>query len=439
MTHEEQYLGCALIDNEVLVRHPVPERYFLASATAHLHVAMRAMMAAGDRADLVSVTVAHSKAPWWPGAERVAKFVEVPSVALAPSLARAIKNDGRRALFRDWLARTAADIEHDPEEALERAEGELVRLFSEEESAPFVRFYDAARQWCSALIDGGGDSLRVSTGCPALDSNWRLDCGGLHVIAGRPGMGKTSVAFDLAERVAALGTGVLIFSLEMTAANLVGKQVSSWTGVSHEAMTRDFARHLDAIGEAINEHRELPILLNDRGRQTVERISMISQLARRHHNIGLVIVDYVQLVRSAGRHQSREQEVAHISGSLKELAKTINCPVVALSQLNRAVETRENKRPQLADLRESGAIEQDADTVALLYRPEYYAIMAKKPVPEDQVGLIEMNVAKQRTIGPRTLIGKWEPEINRFDWGRLTGIMRSAPMPHEERRYGDDA
>ena len=439
MTHEEQYLGCALLDNEVLLRHPVPARYFGASTAAHLHNAMTAMVAHGDRADIVSVAVAHSKAPWWPGGDYLSRLIDVPSPHLAPSLAAAIKINGRRGLFRDWLARTTALLEHDPEGAVERAEGELVQLFAEDEAKPFARFYDEARRWAGALLDGHGDAMRVNTGCFELDNNWVLDCGGLHIIAGRPGMGKTSVALWLAEQVAAQGVGVLIFSLEMTAANLITKQVSAWTGVKQEHMLRDFARHLPAVGEALNQRKDIPIFINDSGRQTVERISMISQLARRHYNIGMVVVDYVQLVRTAERKQSREQEVAHVSASLKALAKTLTCPVVVLSQLNRAVESRENKRPTLADLRESGALEQDCDTAALLYRPEYYAVMAKKPVPEDQRGLIEINVAKQRKIGPRTILGHWAPETNTFNWGPPPGTMMPGPMPQEERRYGDDA
>lgn len=429
-THEEQYIGAVFLDNDIVVKCPVETRHFGDARLAHLHAAIVRMIGRGERADMVSVAMEHSKAPWWPGAAYVSELTDsIPTLALAKSLAQSITRSGRQRAFKLWLAKTSKLVEESPDNALERAQAELMRLFSDESSAPFVHFYDEARRWFGGLLDGTGDTIRVKTGDPELDENWVLDCGGFHIIAGRPSMGKSSLALWLIEQIALQGIGVLLFTLEMTNAQLITKQVSSWIRIPQFTLLSRFKNYEKEISDTLYEHKDLPIYLQDLGRQTIEQIAMRSHFAKQHKNIGVVVVDYIQLVRSAGKFQSREQEVAHISGSLKALAKSINCPVIALSQLSREVERREGKRPTLADLRESGSLEQDADTVALIYRPEYYAVIERKPIPEEQKGVIELNIAKQRKIGPRTIVGKYRADVNDFGWGEQSEQQQSFITP----------
>ena len=239
----------------------------------------------------------------------------------------------------------------------------------------------------------------VPSGFPDLDN---LTAGfqnsDLIILAGRPSMGKTSLALNLAENVAIEEKiPVGIFSLEMSKDQLVDRLLSSQSGVdSWKLRTGNLSDDdFPKIGYAMGVLSEAPIFIDDSPGANVMEIRAKARRLQMEHGLGLIILDYLQLMegRSHGGDNNRVQEISEISRSLKGLARELNVPIIALSQLSRAVEHRDNKRPQLSDLRESGSIEQDSDVVMFLYREEYYN-------PEtDKKGITEILIKKHRN-GP---------------------------------------
>ncbi|WP_419656288.1 DnaC: replicative DNA helicase [Desulfosarcina variabilis str. Montpellier] len=213
----------------------------------------------------------------------------------------------------------------------------------------------------------------------------------LIIIAARPGMGKTALCSNIAEGAARNGHPVFILSLEMSCEQLYSRQTAKTAKIDSQKFrlggiqTAEWQRILDAQ----NELQRLPIYIDDTPRQHYMEIIRRSRRAAREHGIELIIIDYLQLIRGDG-NQRKDLEVGDITGALKGLAKELNVPVVLLSQLNRGAEGRDDKRPRLSDLRESGAIEQDADIVIFIYRDEYY----NKETMEQ--GIAEINFAKHR-------------------------------------------
>jgi len=248
-----------------------------------------------------------------------------------------------------------------------------------------------------------GNLIGVSTGFASLDNAIGGLCdGGMYVVAGRPAMGKTGFGITIVDKAAAQGVSSLVFSLEMSAVSLIDRFVSARSRVDSmriqdgKLATVDWKR----ITLAVSELADTSIVIDERGGLSIAQIRSAARQWRARvakDKPALILVDYLSLVTSTERHQSREQVVAEISRSTKALAKELRCPVIVLAQLNRGVESRENKRPMLSDLRESGAIEQDADVVMFLYRAEYY-----DPETVDK-GIVEVIVAKQRS-GPTGMV-----------------------------------
>jgi len=242
------------------------------------------------------------------------------------------------------------------------------------------------------------------------------------ILAGRPGMGKTAVALDFLFHPATLGVPTLMFSLEMSAVELAGRLMSKLSYISSQKINTNTTNsdELKAIKKDSELLNKLPIYIDDTPSLTIQRLRSKAHKAKREHNIELIVIDYLQLMEVGNEQGSnREQEISKISRGIKRLSKELNIPIIALSQLSRQVENRPggSKRPQLSDLRESGSLEQDADMVVFLYRPEYYGI----EVDEDNNSthqLLEMIVAKfrggecgqlkARWIGHTTSIKNWE-------------------------------
>lgn len=280
---------------------------------------------------------------------------------------------------------------------------------------------DAVRSAEAAHRSGG--MTGVSTGLADVDN---LLCG-LHrsdliVLAGRPGMGKSALASNIGFAVAKQAT-VGFFSLEMSAEQLANRIVAEQAGLSSNAVREGKldARQMDRVIEIAHELEALPLYMDDTAAQTVASIRTRARRLKRQHGLGLVIVDYLQLLNAPGRQrENRVQEVSEITRGLKTLAKELDVPVLALSQLSRAVEGRADKRPQLADLRDSGSIEQDADVVMFIYREEYYlerGSEADRAKLHSVAGHAELHVAKQRH-GPTGLVRlRFDGATTRFsDW-----------------------
>ena len=223
----------------------------------------------------------------------------------------------------------------------------------------------------------------------------------LVIVAARPSMGKTAFALTLARNAAVEHKiPVGIFSLEMSTMQLVIRMLCAEGRLNAHLVRTGKLPSSEGVKLSKNAHKliESPIYVDDTPAQTVLEIRAKARRLKVEKNIGMVIIDYLQLMQGPAKVESREREISHISRSLKSLAKELNIPVLALAQLNRAVETRTDKRPQLSDLRESGSIEQDADVVIFLNRPEYYGIK-NDPEGNSWEGVAEVIVGKQRN-GP---------------------------------------
>jgi replicative DNA helicase len=259
-----------------------------------------------------------------------------------------------------------------------------------------LEFIDQRRK-AERLITG------LSTGFLDLD---RLTAGfqpgDLVVVAARPGMGKSSFMLSIAWHLALNENMPLaIFSLEMSKEQLMLRLFSMLSGVPLQNLRQGYVRDDDweKVVDAALKISSKDIYIDDNPNLTTTELRIKSRKLKQEKGIGIIFVDYLQLLGVPYRRSSRQEEVAEISKSLKALAKELNIPVVALAQLSRQVEHRSDKRPQLADLRESGQIEQDADLIIFIHRPEYY----KKYPPPEEEGLAEIIVAKQRQ-GPTGIV-----------------------------------
>lgn len=236
----------------------------------------------------------------------------------------------------------------------------------------------------------------------------------LIIIAGRPSMGKTAFALNIAQYAALeAGIPVAVFSLEMSKEQLALRMLSSEARVDSQRIRRGFLGDADwlKLTNAAGKLFEAPIFIDDTPAITALEMKAKARRLKAEVDLGLIILDYLQLMRSGGYKESREQEISEISRSLKTLAKELNVPVIALSQLNRQVENRADKRPQMADLRDSGAIEQDADLIAFIYRDEVYNKSEENP----EKGFAEIIIGKQRN-GPTGMVKlMFQEQFTRFE------------------------
>jgi replicative DNA helicase len=259
------------------------------------------------------------------------------------------------------------------------------------------------------LSNSDGDVTGLSTGFTELDRMTAgLQKGDLIIVAGRPSMGKTSLAMNMAEN-AAIGsnTPVAIFSMEMPAEQLAFRMIGSIGRVNQSHLrTGNFSdEDWSRINSAVTIMSQAPIFIDDTPALTPSEVRARARRLKREHNLGLIVIDYLQLMQVAGTKENRATEISEISRSLKALAKELSVPVIALSQLNRGVEQRTDKRPVMSDLRESGAIEQDADIIVFIYREEVYDKETHRK------GIADIIIAKQRNgpIGelPLTFLGEY--------------------------------
>jgi replicative DNA helicase len=259
----------------------------------------------------------------------------------------------------------------------------------------------------------GGKKLGLQTGIRDLDQvTGGLRGGQLTIVAGRPAMGKSALMLNMADNMARRGVPVVYFSLEMPANELAARVVLSRAETNTEIIRNGFltASMKSRIMDAATQFSTEPLYVDDRGGLTLLDIRGRARLAVRRWGVKCIFVDYLQLVSHSGA-QSRENEVGFVSRGLKAMSMELGIPVVAAAQVNRQAENRSDNRPKLSDLRESGSIEQDADIVALVHRPCYYAVADQEPDPQDA----ELIVAKHRAGRTGTLNLTWRPSLTRFE------------------------
>jgi replicative DNA helicase len=266
-----------------------------------------------------------------------------------------------------------------------------------------------------------GGTTGVPTGFVDLDDlTAGLQPGELIIVAARPSMGKTTFAMNLMERASVQGYPCAFFSCEMTSQQVVLNLLCCRAQVDAHKLRRGFItqEEYSRLQEKGAELYDQRLLIDDTSNLSVSALRAKARRLKQRHGIKIVLIDYLQLMSVGGRIESRQQEISVISRSLKALAKELEVPVVALSQLNRGVESRESHRPRMSDLRESGAIEQDADVIAMLHREDYYK------ETEENRGLAELIVAKQRNGPTGTIKLRFIRQFMRFE--SYTG--RSEPM-----------
>ena len=462
---EAAFLGAVLIDNRVLEELTVPLQPAHFFEPLHARILERVTVLLDKQMVVTPVTLK----PYFEtdpaiaelgGTGYLARLTADGQGLLAPrELAQQIYD---LALLRELvsvgreLVENALDTseEVEPMRQIEEAEAALFRVAegaaggSEAES--FRGATNKALEMIETAINSGGHVSGKTTGFTSINDK----CGGLHdsdliILAGRPGMGKsslaTNIAFNCADRLLrdkrdgidkSVGAAVALFSLEMSSDQLATRILAEQAGIPSEALrmgkiSRDDFQQLSYASQRL---AELPLYIDDTPALTIAALRTRARRLKRRHDIGLIVVDYLQLLQGSQRSQdNRVNEISEISRGLKTLAKELQVPVIALSQLSRAVEQREDKRPMLSDLRESGSIEQDADMVWFVFREDYYVASREPKVPrgdddmkaheahaawqqemERVFGLAELIIAKQRHGATGKVRLRFEPKITKF-------------------------
>ncbi|MBN8648986.1 MAG: replicative DNA helicase [Caulobacterales bacterium] len=413
---EQTLLGAILLDNQVLIKvgDKFAPEHFYDPVHGKIFETIRNLNAKGHIADGVTLHARFSQDGTLSdigGATYLALLVNAAAdPAAAQDYAKLIFDLAlRRDLIRigaeiGYEAKIVNDDIYSAEKIIEESEEKLYKLAETgATSTGFIPFSESL----ATTIDNAFKALNrdtqlvgVTTGFSDLD-RW---LGGLHpsdllILAGRPSMGKTSLATNIAfnaarkyrfetddfgNRVRKDGGVVAFYSLEMSAEQLTLRILADWTGIGSDKirkgeMSKAEFKHLE---EATREIGQLPLYIDDTGGLSIAALAARARRLQRRHDLHLIVVDYLQLVTATGGKagENRVQEVSAITQGLKALAKELNVPIIALSQLSRQVENRDDKRPQLADLRESGSIEQDADVVMFVFRESYY-LLRTEPEP----------------------------------------------------------
>lgn len=305
------------------------------------------------------------------------------------------------------------------DEILDKAEQKILDITRDRRTSDFLKAGVVAKEVENEVIQLSKENKKQTgmiTGYTLLDYITRgFQPGDLILLAARPSVGKTAFALNLAlEGARRNDTGVAIFSLEMPAKQLITRMLASMSLVDSKKLQTGFGitqREFNAINEAVITMNQTQIFIDDSSGTKLSDIFSKCRKLKNDNQLGMIVIDYIQLINSSGQYESRQQEVSLISRQLKQLARELNVPVIALSQLSRGVESRSDKRPMLSDLRESGSLEQDADMVLMLYREEYYS-EDRTQRPEEEK--IEVIIAKHRNGEIGTVPLQFRGAINKY-------------------------
>ena len=431
---EQALLGAILLDNRAFERvsEIVTQLDFFDALHGRIFETISEVITSGRTVTPVGL------APYFESADPVS-----PTMTVVQYLGRLVRNATTVSGARDYaltvreladrrsliiigedLAASAYHSETDssPARLIEQAEGKLFEVAERgsTSSGDVVTFAEASSKALDRILSAykrGGALQGLSTGFIDLDKKLGgLQRSDLIIVAGRPSMGKTALATNIAWNVARgkwtddkgvdHPTPVGFFSLEMSDSQLANRLLSSEVEIASESLSRGFLdeRQVEGVVRKQAEIASTRLFIDDRGGITIAQLMARARRMKRRHGIELLIVDYLQLL--SGSKKERIQELTQITNGLKTLAKELDIPVVALSQLSREVEKREDKRPQLSDLRESGSIEQDADVVMFVFREEYY-VERKKPDLSDSEKFSDWQQKMQAVAGKaEAIIGK---------------------------------
>ena len=430
---EEAVLGALMLDREAImvIMDILQPESFYSDAHQNIYRAIIGLFNSNEPIDMLTVTETMRKAKTLDSVGGPYYLVELSNrVASAANIeyhARIIQEKHiQRSLghIGSVIVRDAYDNATDVFEALEGAEKMLFDLSMGQGSEDAQSLFEIAgkvviqsERAMRTRAEGGVSG--VPSGIAALDKEtggWQPS--DLIIIAGRPGMGKSAFGVStVAYNAAKSGVPTAVFSLEMSKPQLVARIMAGESGVSSRNMSNGDLHDSDLtlLDEATQGFSGIPLYVDDTPAISLTSLRAKARRLKMKYGIGLMVVDYLQLMKSsAGKDGNREQEISRISQGLKSIAKEMNIPVIALAQLSRAVETRGGtKRPQLSDLRESGSIEQDADIVAFLYRPEYYGITEDEK-GRSVKGIAEFILAKHRNGALVPVMMKFESKFAKF-------------------------
>jgi len=333
-------------------------------------------------------------------------IASVPTAANAAYYARIVRE---RAIMRRLV-----DAGGDVDEIVDQAQAEVYAVSDGRETTDYVSMNQMSSDVLTTLEDiekNKGKLNGVPTGFTDLDELTQgLHGGQMIIVAARPAMGKSTLALDFC-RSASMKHGItsLIFSLEMSSQEIAMRMLSAESGVRLSKMQAGKMSDVDwrKVAETTSRMSEAPLYVDDSANITISEIRSKCRRLKQQENLGLVVIDYLQLMTSGRQVESRQQEVSAMSRNLKLLAKDLDIPVIAVSQLNRNSEGRTDRKPMMSDLRESGSLEQDADIIILLHRPDYYD-------KEDRPGEADIIVAKHRAGATATITALFQGDMTRF-------------------------
>ena len=431
---ETAVLGGMLIDREAVTRavEHVNEAMFYREANRRLYRAMVRLFERGGVIDVITVSEELKKTGEMDAAggfDYLAALMDaVPTAANVEYHAKIVRDKALLRRLVEQASQIIRDVyeqgERDVDEILDAAEARIFQVAESHKREGFVWIKEilwAAFERIEKLQESGEGLTGVPSGFPDLDRmTTGLQKGDLVIVAARPSMGKTSWVLNVAAN-AAIGNNVpvALFSLEMSSEQLVQRLLCAEGRIDAQKLRKGRLSQEEhqRLAAAAGHLNTAPIWIDDSPGSNVLEIRAKSrrlqaELRSGGKELGMVVVDYLQLMSGAARSENRVQEVSEISRGLKALARELEVPVVALSQLSRGPEQRTDKRPMLSDLRESGSIEQDADLVMFLYRPEYYAPAEKR---EELEGKTELIIGKQRN-GPTGVVDLYfQKAYTRFD------------------------
>ncbi len=405
---EKSVLGSVVLDKNALmdVIELIKPEDFYSEAHKEIFTAVRELYQKNEPIDTITVgeELKTRKTLEMVGGRQYLAFLSTfaPSTSNAAQYAKIIQE---KSILRS-LIKSSSDImergyteKGEPSEILDFAERQIFEIAQKRQNRDYVPINTVIWENVVSRIDelaANGEMTGLTTGFKDIDKQLMgLNKSDLLILAARPGMGKTAFALNIAKNAAVIAdASVLVFSLEMPKEQLAQRILSMESNIE---MTKIRAGQIDdweQFNMAVDTIGKCKIFIDDTPGITVLEMKNKCRRLKADKGLDLVIIDYLQLMGSEGRVENRQQEISTISRYLKQLAREMDCPVIALSQLSRAVEGRQDKRPMLSDLRESGSIEQDADIVMFLYRDDYYNEESERP------NICEVIVSKQRNGAP---------------------------------------
>jgi len=438
---EQSVLGGLLLDNQAWDRigDMITDSDFYRDEHKRIYRQIRSLLEKGKPADVVTVAEALDAAGESEHTGGLAYLGELASnTPSAANIRRYAEIVRERAILRQLVA--AADeiagnalnpLGRDAKTLLDEAEAKVFEIAEKgsRTSEGFVHINPLLTQVVERIQelhdrDDPSDVTGVPTGFIDLDQKTSgLQPGDLIIVAGRPSMGKTAFALNIAENVALqAGLPVGVFSMEMGGAQLATRMMASIGRLDSSRVRTGKLNDEEwsKLSFALGQLHEAPIYIDETGGlNPVDLRARARRLHRQCGKLGLIVIDYIQLMSSARQNENRATEVSEISRSIKSLAKELQVPIIALSQLSRKVEERTDKRPMMSDLRESGAIEQDADVIMMLYRDEYY-----RPDSQDK-GVAEVIIGKQRNGPTGTVRLAFLGQYTRFESLAQGGFVES--------------